>query len=93
MNKSKDSETKNVDDGEDASTLPRKTKATSEKRFRARREPMEHVAVRISARDVARIDALAAKHATLWFKPTRSDMLRKLLLKALAAEDAEQARS
>jgi hypothetical protein len=50
---------------------------------------MEHVAVRISAKDVARIDALAAKYTTTWFKPSRSDMLRKLILKALAAEDAE----
>jgi len=72
-----------------ANAPARTSKATSEKKPRARREPMEHVAVRIAAKDVARIDALAVKHGTTWFKLTRSDMMRKLLLKALDAEDAE----
>jgi hypothetical protein len=58
------------------------------KKPRARREPMEHIAARIPATDVARIDALIAKHKTSWLKPTRSDMIRKLLYKALAAEEA-----
>jgi hypothetical protein len=74
--------------GDKASVPERKRKATSEKRFRARREALEHVAVRIPVKDVARIDALAVKYATVWFKPTRSDMMRKLLLKALDGEDA-----
>jgi len=71
-----------------ASVLQRKTKATSEKKPRARREALEHVAVRIPATAVARIDALVTKHTTPLFKLTRSDMMRKLLLKALDAEDA-----
>ena len=80
----------NVTGGEPASASPSKPskgKATSERLPHARREPLDHVAVRIPAKDVARIDALAVKYATLWFKPSRSDMLRKLLLQALDAED------
>jgi len=76
-------------DGKDASVPPGQRKATSTKRLRAQREPLAHVAVRIPAKDVARIDALATKYTTAWFKPKRSDMLRKLLLNALAAEDAK----
>ena len=73
----------------DASVPPRKTKATSETKHYTQREPREHVAVRIPAKDVARIDALVAKHSTPWFKLTRSDMLRKLLLRALNAEEED----
>jgi hypothetical protein len=79
----------NVDDGKDTSVTPRKSKAASKRKFRAQREPMDHIAVRLPAKDVARIDALAVKYTTTWLKPSRSDMVRKLLLKALAAEDAE----
>ena len=52
----------NVNDGEDARVPPRRAKAASKRTFRAEREPLDHVAVRIPAKDVARVDALAAKH-------------------------------
>ena len=81
----------NVNDGEDARIPPDKTNAASKRLFRAEREPLDHVAVRIPAKAVARIDALAAKHTKPWFKLTRSDMLRKLILQALDAEDKRAA--
>jgi hypothetical protein len=81
-----DSGMTSVTGDEDASVPPRKRKATSATKHHAQSEALEHVAVRIPAKDVARIDALAAKHSKPWFKLTRSDMLRKLLLKALNAE-------
>ena len=48
----------------------------------------EHVAVRLDTATIARIDALAPRVAIASIVPTRSDVLRALILTAL--EDAEK---
>jgi len=42
-----------------------------------------HVSVRLDARTVARVDALAPQLSTEWRRATRSDVLRALILSAL----------
>jgi hypothetical protein len=41
--------------------------------------------VRIAATEVARLDALIAHYVRPWFKPTRSDVLRAVILSGLSA--------
>ena len=50
-----------------------------------------HVSVRLDAETIARVDALAPHFSTQWRAATRSDVLRALILTALAArEDADR---
>jgi hypothetical protein len=51
--------------------------------------PAEHVAVRLDAEVVARIDAFIPEMSTSWRKATRSDAVRKVILAGLAALEAE----
>lgn len=43
-----------------------------------------HVSVRLDAETIARVDALAPQLSTQWRPATRSDVLRALILTALA---------
>jgi len=45
----------------------------------------EHVAVRLEAEEIERIDAVAKAISQPWHKATRSDALRALFLKGLAS--------
>ena len=47
-----------------------------------------HVSVRLDAETIARVDALAPQFSTQWRAATRSDVLRGLILTALAAREA-----
>ena len=47
-----------------------------------------HVSVRLGTETIARVDALAPQFSTQWRAATRSDVLRGLILTALAAREA-----
>jgi hypothetical protein len=47
-----------------------------------------HVSVRLDAETIARVDALAPQLSTQWRPATRSDVLRALILTALAGHEA-----
>jgi predicted transcriptional regulator len=47
-----------------------------------------HVSVRLDDETIARVDALAPQFSTQWRAATRSDVLRGLILTALAAREA-----
>ncbi len=47
-----------------------------------------HVSVRLDAETIARVDALAPQFSTEWRPATRSDVLRALILTALALHEA-----
>ena len=46
-----------------------------------------HVSVRLDAETIARVDALAPQFSTPWRPATRSDVLRGLILDALANQE------
>jgi hypothetical protein len=48
-----------------------------------------HVAVRLDADTVARVDALAPTLSTAWHTATRSDALRYLILEGLAVVEPQ----
>jgi predicted transcriptional regulator len=47
-----------------------------------------HVSVRLEPEIIARVDALAPQFSTQWRPATRSDVLRALILTALAGQEA-----
>jgi len=53
----------------------------------------EHVAVRLEAEDIARVEALRARLGTAWHQATRSDVLRAAILKGLEVIENEAPRS
>jgi len=50
-----------------------------------------HVSVRLEPEIIARVDALAPQFSTQWRLATRSDVLRALILTALASEEVQAA--
>ena len=50
-----------------------------------------HVSVRLDAETIARVDALAPQLSTHWRPATRSDVLRALILTALAGHETSTA--
>ncbi len=52
--------------------------------------PPHHVSVRLDPEILARVDALAPRFSTEWHAATRSDILRALVLDALARFEQAQ---
>lgn len=50
-----------------------------------------HVSVRLSGETIARVDALGPQFSTPYRPATRSDVLRALILSALAGREREEA--
>ncbi|MFT3769633.1 MAG: hypothetical protein QM820_29710 [Minicystis sp.] len=56
----------------------------------SKRDPKEHVAVRLNAQEIARIEALRSRLSEPWRQATRSDVLRAAILKGLEALEEER---
>ena len=54
---------------------------------RAPQPALVHFSVRLDAKIVARLDALALRYRRPWRKPTRSDLLRIVILAGLVLEE------
>ena len=52
-----------------------------------------HVSVRLGTETIARVDALAPRFSSPYRPATRSDVLRALILKALADQEEEAGRA
>ena len=57
---------------------------------RGAKKPREQIAVRLLPEEIERVEALRARLSTPWHEATRSDALRAVILRGLAAMENEE---
>ncbi len=67
------------------------SKGKRRKRAKSGEAPKQHVAVRLSVEDLAKINAIAAMLTNEWSRVSRSDVLRMLFHKGMVEFEKERA--
>ncbi len=67
------------------------SKDSPRKRVKSGEAPKQHVAVRLSEEDLAKINAIVAMLANEWSRVSRSDVLRMLFHKGMVVFEKEMA--